>query len=158
MTRPLLLCLTLLPLAAMENSHEEITQYGPWKGRWVKARLSAYSPHDRIDAAYHATKGDRWRWITADARTDVRAVPYGIAAPSSIPFGRRIFVPVGLSYLDHSRSAPHQRVFTVDDRGAAIEGGIQSGGGILRLDLRYRTEYSALAFGVKEAWVFVIQD
>jgi hypothetical protein len=43
----------------------------------------------------------------------------------------------------------------VDDRGAAIEHGAVPEGGI-RLDLRYRTEYSALAFGIKDAWVFII--
>ena len=134
---------------------QEITTYGPWQGYWTKARLSAYSPHDRIDAVYRATKGDRWRWITADGRTDVRTTPYGIAAPSGISFGTRIFVPGGHGYLDASRAGAYERCFTVDDRGSAIERGHRAEG-VLWLDLRFRTEYSALAFGIKEAWVFVI--
>lgn len=148
--RPLLL-LTLLGAAYAQ----EITTHGPWKGYWTKARLSAYSPHDRIDAVYRATKGDRWRWITADGRTDVRSRPYGIAAPSRIQFGTRVLIPAGYGYLDSSRPGGYDRCFTVDDRGSAIEHGTVPADGI-RLDLRYRTEYSALAFGVKEAWVFVI--
>lgn len=148
---------TMLPLAAEEMYAQEITQYGPWKGRWVKARLSAYSPHDRIDAVFRATKGDRWRWITANGKTDVRNSPYGIAGPSSLRFGQRIFIPRGHAYLDESRASGHERLFVVDDRGAAIERGSMSEGRIW-LDLRYRTEHSALLFGVKEAWVFVIVD
>lgn len=135
---------------------QEITTHGPWKGYWIKARLSAYSPHDALDREYHATKGERWRWITADGKTDTRVSSYGIAAPSRYRFGQRIFIPTGLGYLDQTRSEPHSRVFAVDDRGAAIERAGQSNNGLLFLDVRYRTEHSALAFGIKEAWVFVI--
>ena len=134
---------------------QEITTHGPWKGYWIKARLSAYSPHDALDREYHATKGGRWRWITADGKTDVRSRPYGIAAPSRIPFGTRIFLPTGYGYLDTSMPSPYQRCFVVDDRGGAIESRWLAGES-LPLDLRYRTEYSALAFGVKDAWVFII--
>lgn len=134
---------------------QEVIQYGPWLGYWQQARLSAYSPHDALDREYHESKGERWRWITADGKTDVRASPHGIAAPRSLQFGQRIFIPRGHAYLDESRSAAPERCFVVDDRGAAIEHGALSEGR-LYLDLRYRTEFSALAFGVKDAWVFVI--
>jgi hypothetical protein len=53
------------------------------------------------------------------------------------------------------RPSPHERVFAVSDRGGLIERGSLHEGR-LWLDLRYKTEYSALAFGVKDAWVFII--
>lgn len=143
-----------LLLTGVIHAQETIT-YGPWQGYWQKARLSAYSPHDALDWEYHATKGERWRWITADGTTDTRVSSYGIAAPSRYRFGQRMFIPTGIGYLDQSRGDAHSRVFTVDDRGSAIESGSKHESR-LWLDLRYRTEHSALAFGVKEAWVFVI--
>ena len=148
----------LLSLAIIGACHaQEITTYGPWKGYWTQARLSAYSPHDALDKAYHDTKGERWRWICADGRTDVRLHPYGVAAPSSLPFGTGIFIPTGHGYLDDSRANPHDRCFVVSDRGAAIESGSRADGK-LWLDVRFRTEYSAIAFGVKDAWVFIITE
>lgn len=148
-----LLLLSLLGLTHAQA--QEVIQYGPWLGYWTKARLSAYSPHDALDREYHESKGERWRWITADGTTDVRRRPHGIAAPSSVPFGTRIFIPLGYSYLDQTHASLPERIYAVDDRGSAIERGSESD---LRLclDLRYRTEHSALAFGVKDAWVFII--
>lgn len=151
--RPLLALLSCLAIGDMHA--QEIITYGPWQGYWTKARLSAYSPHDALDREYHQSKGERWRWITADGRTDVRISPYGVAGPSSLRLGQRIFIPRGHAYLDESRSAAHERCFVLDDRGSAIEHGSVSEGRIW-LDLRFRTEYSALAFGVKDAWVFII--
>jgi hypothetical protein len=150
-----LLALSLAIGVHLEQAAQETVTYGPWQGYWQQARLSAYSPHDALDAEYHATKGERWRWITADGRTDVRERPYGVAASSGIPFGTAIFIPTGYGYLDETLPAPHQRVLTVDDRGATLERS-ESASGRQALDLRYRTEYSALAFGVKDAWVFII--
>lgn len=144
-------------IGASNANSQEIVTYGPWKGYWKEARLSAYSPHDAIDAEYHATKGERWRWICADGKTDVRHEPYGIAAPSSVRFGTRIFVPTGHGYLDSSRAEVHQRIFTVTDRGGLIERRSVPGE-VFCLDLRYRTTESALAFGVKDALVFIIVD
>jgi len=153
MTRPIA---TLLLTGLLSHGQaQETIQYGPWQGYWIQARLSAYSPHDALDKAYHETKGERWRWITADGRTDTRVSHHGIAAPSGYRFGQRIFIPRGLGYLDESRPDAHGRVFAVDDRGSAIESGSKSGTRAW-LDLRYRTEYSALAFGIKDAWVFII--
>jgi len=152
----LLLIATLQGLFHVTPAQEnQITQYGQWVGYWTKARLSAYSPHDALDRAYHESKGAKWRFITADAKTDTRSQPYGIAAPSIIRFGSRVFIPLGHGYLDQSRPEAHRRVFAVDDRGGAIERGSLSEGR-LWIDLRYKTEHSALAFGVKDAWVFII--
>ena len=147
--------LALLTLWSHHASAQEIITYGPWQGYWQQARLSAYSPHDALDKAYHETKGERWRWITADGRTDVRSEPYGLAAPSSIRFGTRVFIPTGHGYLDRSRPTPDERLFVVSDRGERIERGSAAGQRIC-IDVRFRTEYSALAFGIKDALVFII--
>ena len=151
---PRLILISILGLTHACTQEKEIIQYGPWIGYWQQARLSAYSPHDALDRDYHESKG-KWRWITADGRTDVRRSPHGCAAPSHVPFGTRVFVPTGLGYLDRTLSGIHQRVIRVDDRGGLIQGQANDGQR-LRLDLRYRTEHSALAFGVKDAWVFII--
>lgn len=134
-------------------------------GRWITVRATAYSPHDAIDGDYHASKGDRWRWITADGRTDVRKQPYGVAVPRlngrrpALPFGTRMIIPAGQGYLDLSR--PDQRIFVVDDSGGAIRNKTIASG-ILHIDLRYRSEASALAFGGALGWrelqVFVLAE
>jgi hypothetical protein len=154
--RFVLLLLTLGVINGQETS-QDLETYGPWRGRWVKARLSAYSPHDALDKEYHASKGERWRWICADGKTDVRNEPYGLAAPDSLRFGTRIFIPTGHGYLDTGRPSPNERVFVVSDRGGFIQRW-KSPDGSIALDVRFRTEYSALAFGVKDAWVFVITE
>ena len=147
--------LTLILLLGLSHgTAQEIVTYGPWIGYWQQARLSAYSPHDALDRDYHETKG-KWRWITADGKTDVRYSPYGIAAPSAWPFGTRIVIPVEVGYLAISRPGIHSRCFVVDDRGSAIERGYLSEKRLF-LDLRFRTERSALAFGTKHLWVFII--
>lgn len=132
-------------------------------GRWVTVRATAYSPHDAIDGSYHASKGERWRWITADGRTDVRQSPYGIAVPRlaggrpAWAFGTRVIIPAGQGYLD--QTGPADRIFTVDDCGGGIRGRTESTG-ILHIDLRYRYESSAMRFGGDLGWrelrVFVI--
>ncbi|MBN8527140.1 MAG: hypothetical protein J0M02_17535, partial [Planctomycetes bacterium] len=124
-------------------------------GRWISVRATAYSPHDAVDGAYHATKGERWRWITADGRTDVRQRPYGIAVPRlaggrpAWPYGTHVLIPAGQGYLD--RSQPDERIFTVDDTGGAIRGRTESSG-VLHIDLRFRSESSAREFGGATGW------
>lgn len=121
-------------------------------GQWVCAVASAYSPHDELDAAYHATKG-AWRWRTADG-TDVRSVPYGIAVPVAW-LGRRVYVPAGQGYLDATR--PDARWFRADDTGAVISRrSIETD--LLHVDLRYRFEASAKAFGVRRVWIFIADE
>jgi len=176
----LLLVLPLLPavelvtpdisglFAAVErNAVEEERQRASGKpalqGRWLTVRATAYSPHDTIDGSYHATKGERWRWITADGRTDVRRNPYGIAVPRlagsrpAWPYGTRVLIPAGQGYLDQSQ--PDERIFAVDDSGGAIRGKTERSG-VLHIDLRFRSESSARQFGGDLGWrelrVFVI--
>ena len=125
-------------------------------GYWVEAVVTAYSPHDAIDSDYHLTKGkDRWR--TA-AMVDVREQPYGVAVPHSrgvpsVPYGSRIYIPQGHGYLDSSRR--HDRWFTADDTGGIISQRTRTTG-TLHIDLRYKTEYSALKFGRKTMLVYIL--
>lgn len=125
------------------------------EGRWVQAVCTAYSPHDALDAEYRATKGaDRWRTAYG---VDVRESPYGVAAPSlarsslGLASGTRIYVPTGEGYLDQSCPC---RVFTVDDTGGLITSRTAESG-LLHLDLRFRTEYSARRFGMRVIFVFI---
>ena len=153
---PLLMFLFMLP------GHGWSSDVG---GRWMTVRATAYSPHDSVDGDYHASKGARWRWITADGRTDVRERPYGIAAPMLegkkpvLPFGTRIVIPAGQGYLDQAR--PHQRTFIVDDTGSGIRKRTRASG-ILHLDLRFRSEAAARSFAGERGWrelrIFVLDN
>lgn len=113
---------------------------------WWRLRVltTGYSPHDAVDGAYHATKGPRWRWITADLVTDVREEPYGVAVdPRALPYGVDIVIP------GYHRGA----AVDADDTGGRLR---QSWArGVLHLDLRFRTEASALKWGQKTMTVKV---
>jgi hypothetical protein len=149
--RPLLFTLLALSLSATE-----------FDGYWIEVVATAYSPQDPIDHHYRETKGERWRWITADGRTDVRQVPYGVAVPLNgrkpwLPFGTRLLIPVGDGYVDQSRP---DRVFRVDDVGNGKEYFKHDRDGRLHVDLRFKTHKSAIAWagptGRRVLRVFVI--
>lgn len=146
---------TAVESAFWEEERLRATARTELRGRWITVRATAYSPHDAVDGAYHATKGDRWRWITADGRTDVRQTPYGIAVPRlaggrpAWPYGTRVLIPAGQGYLDRSR--PAERIFTVDDTGGAIRGKTEKSG-VLHIDLRFRSESSAREFAGDRGW------
>ncbi|OPZ66128.1 MAG: hypothetical protein BWY85_00064 [Firmicutes bacterium ADurb.Bin506] len=154
--RYLPLVAAVLPLAAVE-------EHQGWLGDWVEVVATAYSPVDPIDSAYHATKGERWRWITADGRTDVREDPYGVAVPLSgrrprWAFGTKLLIPVETGYL--ARTRPDDRVFEVDDVGNGKEY-YPTKGGKLHIDLRFKSHASAIAWagpaGYRTIKVFKIQ-
>lgn len=129
------------------------------EGYWTRAIVTAYSPHDAIDSEYHLTKG-KDRWHTA-SMVDVRNRPYGVAVPHDgrgrplVPYGAWIFIPGGYGYLDESRA--DDRWFQADDTGGLITANTKDSN-TLHLDLRFRTEYSALKFGRKEMYVYVLVD
>jgi 3D (Asp-Asp-Asp) domain-containing protein len=112
----------------------------------VMAVVTAYQPdHDcavnEIGTPIHLTATRR--------STDTH--PYGIAAdPSLLPYGTNIIVP---DYLD--RRYP-DRAWQVDDTGGALRQSTK-GHGIVHLDLRYRTLWSALKTGRHwtQVWVNV---
>lgn len=115
-------------------------------GHWVDVIATAYSPEDPLDGAYRSTKG-KWRYITADGRTDVRRNPYGIAVPkvNGRPlwaYGTKVVIPEGLGYVEHAHP---DRTFTIDDTGSALTRLTQSTG-TAHIDLRFKTSASARAW------------
>lgn len=112
------------------------------EGRWILAEVTAYAGN----CPYCETTG-----VTANG-TKTTEVPYACAASPDIQFGSRIYVPAGAGYLDQSR--PLERWFTVDDRGGALRTEWKRSG-ITRIDLRYRTHWSAQQFGRKLIMVYV---
>lgn len=110
----------------------------------LRALTTGYSPHDAGDGAYHAAKGERWRWITADLTTDVRDIPYGVAVdPRAIPYGTDVIVP------GYHRG----KTVDADDTGGCLRQSWSRG--VLHLDLRYQTAASAAAWGSKQVTVLV---
>jgi len=140
---------------------EEI--YAGYIGRWENVVATAYSPHDAIDSNYHNSKGDKWRWKTADGKTDVRETPYGIAVPvlrtergnlrPMLPFGTQIIIPAGQGYLDQSK--PNDRIFKVDDTGNGKEY-FKTKNGMMHIDLRYMQTEWAKKWGTKTIKVFIV--
>lgn len=144
----------LLLLVAFLAGTEE---YQGYYGRWVEVVATAYSPHDKRDSSYHATKG-RDRWMTAGRVSDVRRVPHGVAAPQpggkrplasflTIPLRTQVIIPLGSGYLekDHRHDTPEERVFLVDDTGSDITQNTRDTGR-LHIDLRMTTESDAFAY------------
>ena len=127
----------LLPLLLFSLCHAS-------EGRWITVIATAYCPCSLCCEG--SADG-----ITADGtRTD--SAPYGVAASPDLPLGCHVWIPVGAGYLDASR--PAERSFRVDDRGGALRSEwLRSG--ITRLDLRYRTHWSAQQFGRKIVLVYV---
>jgi 3D (Asp-Asp-Asp) domain-containing protein len=149
-----LLFLILLIISTISSGET----YLGYTGYWVNVVATAYSPHDGIDHHYHETKGERWRWVTADGRTDVRKIPYGIAVPyvnkkPILPFGTKIIIPTGQGYLDISK--PNDRIFKVDDVGNGKEY-FKSDRGMMHIDLRYKNTDYALKWGKKQIRVFIV--
>lgn len=135
-------------------------EYMGYLGYWKVVKVTAYSPHDRIDGSYHKTKGDQWRWITADGKTDVREHPYGIAVPRRnqtpvLAYGTQVIIPKGFHYIDSREN----RVFECDDTGGRISA-LTRRTGVVHFDLRFKTEAAALQWakkGITSIKVFVIQ-
>jgi len=120
------------------------------QGRWVYAVLTAYSP---LDEFTRDDVNNPDRLTATGAKTE--QVPYNVAAdPRSLPYGTRLFIPIGLGYLDQSR--PDARTFVVDDTGAVVKHRTRRTG-TLHLDLRFKSVESAVIFGTKRAWVFVYE-
>lgn len=114
------------------------------ESRWVVAEVTAYCPCGLCC-------GDSADGLTANM-TRVDRVPYAFAADRSLPFGARVFVPVGLGVLDQVRAA--DRWFVIDDRGGALDTEARRYG-VLRLDLRVREHAWAVRFGRRSLPVYV---
>jgi len=149
-----------------EAPKEDDTHYMGLTGRWVQVCATAYTPTNAIDGAYHATKG-AYRWKTADGKTDVRKIPYGVAVPQQrradrkkVPewdFGTQIIIPVGYGYLDNIRK--NERVFSVDDTSESSLF-FHSKQGCLHIDVRFVDTKDAIKWagplGYRFISVFVI--
>lgn len=142
----------LLPPTAAENAIAYPPALPPLpKGSWVKVIATGYSPHDQLDSAYRATKGD-YRWKTATL-TDVREQPYGVAVPFwRVKRGAAIYVPPGSGYVSRDGC-----IFEADDTGGDIRDNTRRTG-VTHIDLRFRTEASAKKYGKKTIWVFLYRD
>jgi 3D (Asp-Asp-Asp) domain-containing protein len=80
--------------------------------------------------------------------------PYGVAVvPRQIPYGTRLFVPGGFGYLDRSRTTESGRTFQADDTGGALHSDSNRTGAV-RIDLRFRTHWSARRFGRKTITIY----
>ena len=112
-------------------------------GRWTMAEVTSYCP-----CALCCGMHDR----TTANNTNTDAVPYAFASDRSLPFGARIYVPIGLGLLDRVRAS--DRWFAVDDRGGALDTEARRYG-VLRLDLRVRDHAWAVRFGRRTVPVFV---
>lgn len=114
------------------------------EGRWITVEATAYCPCEICCEG--SADG-----ITADGtRTDDQ--PYGVAASRTLALGSIVRIPVGYGYLDETR--PTARDFRIDDRGGALDSEYTDGR-VPRLDLRYRTHWSAKRFGRKLMLVFI---
>lgn len=114
------------------------------EGRWVTVIATAYCPCELCC-------GDEADGITANGNM-VADYPYNIAASRNVPFGTKIYIPTGHGYLDRSR--PRDRYWVTDDRGGRLDTDLAETG-ITRIDLRYRTHYSAKQFGRKTILVWI---
>jgi 3D (Asp-Asp-Asp) domain-containing protein len=109
---------------------------------WIMAEVTAYCP------CRLCTPG---LGITANG-TKVSRVPYNLAADCSLPFGSRVFLPLGFGALDKVRQ--DERWFCVDDRGGALDTEA-SRYQILRIDLRVMEHWWAVQFGRKTIPVLI---
>lgn len=152
---------------AIELPVDDATHYQGFVGRWVTVCATAYTPTNAIDSAYHETKG-AYRWKTADGRTDVRRVPYGIAVPlqrrsdKKIPvwkFGTKVIIPTGYGYLDRLR--PSDRVFKVEDTSES-EKFFYEKKGCLHIDVRFVDDADAIRWagplGYRFITIFVVEE
>ena len=155
-------------MAALAATDVLDTAEGRWEGHWIEVAATAYTPTNAIDSVYHAAKGTRWRWILADGHTNAKRTPYGVAVKltqggdgrwrPALPFGTRLYVPVGSGYLDRSR--PESRVFPIDDGSASSQYDAHVDGR-MHIDLRWIDTGDAIRWSGDEGHrmlrVFVIE-
>lgn len=128
------------PLHTDEPLVPQHTESNWW---YVRATVTAYSPHDKIDSGHPSTKDTK-----TSTMVDWRFNPYGIAAdPKAIPYNTSIYVP---GYLE--KSSPNT-AYPVDDTGGRMRRSWRRG--VLHIDLRFKTESSAKQWGTKELNVLI---
>lgn len=105
-------------------------------------RATAYT------AGYESTgkkPGDRYYGITASGK---KVQPYHtIAAPKSIPFGTRVYIPELVEFWK-KRGVSISGIFVVEDRGGAIKGN--------RIDIYMEDESTTKVWGVRYVTVYIL--
>jgi hypothetical protein len=115
---------------------------------WVPilAEVTAYCPCSKC-CGLHAAG------ITADGSKTIHT-PYNLAGDIyNFNFGDQIFIPLGSDVLDNVRRTA--RIFTVDDRGGALNTEARSGERVPRLDLRVKEHWWAVRFGRKQIIIYL---
>lgn len=115
-------------------------------GFWLAAQVTAYcgGPCKECQTTGTIANG-----------TSTTRVPYALAADRSLPMGSRVYIPAGIGYLDRLR--PSDRVFTVDDRGGALDTEALASG-VFRIDLRFIGHADAKRFGRRMVDVYVFTN
>lgn len=109
------------------------------KTRWVWARVTACSPHDPGDGDYYAAHG-------------YEGATYGIAAsPRQFKKGTKIHVP---GYMDESYP---NKFWAVDSKGGPV---IRESArkGVLHIDVKFRTLWSAQQWGTRTMRIEVLAE
>ena len=125
------------------------------KGKWVYAKVTAYTPWDAIDA--NSGFQDGYTSTMVDTTSSDPNSVYGIAAdPRVIPYGTKIYVPGYWESLQNNRTLIPTEMTKVDDTGSALVKSAEMG--VIHLDIRYRTSRKAKEWGVKWMNVFIYDE
>jgi len=124
------------------------------KGRWVWAVVTAYSPH-RESCGRWAKYGLTSTGIKV--RTPNPDDAYGIAAdPRVIPYGTKVYVPEYFEMLENNKNCVPTEMTEVDDTGGGMRQSARRG--IIHIDVRFRTEKAAIAWGRKRMEIFIYDE
>lgn len=122
------------------------------KGRWVHAKVTAYTPWDVIDS--NSGYQDGYTSIMVNTSSTNPNNIYGIAAdPRAIPYGTKVYVPGYWESIRNNKNSIPTKMTVIDDTGGALRRSYDRG--IIHIDVRYRTEQAARNWGVKWMKVFV---
>jgi len=133
--------------------HNNVKVYNQPSGRWVWAKVTAYTPWDEIDA--NSGYQDGYTAIMVDTQSGNPNEMYGIAAdPRAIPYGTRVYVPEYWESLQNNKNSIPTRII-VDDTGGAMRQSWDHGE--LHIDVRYRTKDAARKWGVKHMKIFIYE-
>lgn len=121
------------------------------KGRWVWAKVTAYSPHVRSCGKWSklglTSTGVKVRSPNPDNA-------YGIAAdPKVIPYGTYIYIPNYWEKLQNNINFIPSEMTSVDDTGGGMRQSARRG--IIHIDIRFRSQREAIKWGTKRMKIFI---
>jgi 3D (Asp-Asp-Asp) domain-containing protein len=124
-------------------------------GRWIKAKVTAYTPWDEIDS--NSGYQDGYTSTMVDTQSTDPNKIYGIAAdPRAIPYGTKVYVPGYWESLQNNKISVPTKMTIVDDTGGKLRQSWNDG--ILHIDIRYRTNKAAKNWGVKHIEIFIFDN